>query len=183
MKSPWNPRIAVALSALMLLLGACATVHQPPIQPVAGVELPRFMGDWYVIAHIPTFIEKNACNAIERYDANADGTIATTFTFHEGRPDGPFKRYRPTGFVRDADHSTWGMQFLWPIKAEYLIAYLDPGYTETIIARNSRDYVWIMARTPKLGDDDYARLVERVAALGYDTSRLRRVPQEWPTAR
>jgi len=40
------------------------------------------------------------------------------------------------------------MQFLWPFKAEYLIAYVDPDYSETIIARNNRDYVWIMARTP-----------------------------------
>jgi apolipoprotein D and lipocalin family protein len=25
-----------------------------PIKPVAHVDLPRFMGDWYVIATIPT---------------------------------------------------------------------------------------------------------------------------------
>ena len=72
------------------------------------------------------------------------------------------------------------MQFLWPIKAEYLIAYLDSAYSETIIARNVRDYVWIMARNPRLSEADYQRLVSRVAALGYDTTQLRRVPQEWP---
>jgi apolipoprotein D and lipocalin family protein len=138
------------------------------------------MGDWYVIAAIPTRIEKQAYNAIERYDLNPDGTIATTFTFRKGGFDGEPQKYTPKGFVRDRVHnSTWGMQFIWPIKAEFLISYLDPAYSQTIIARNARDYVWIMARTPEIPAADYDRLVALVAGWGYDTSQLRKVPQRW----
>jgi apolipoprotein D and lipocalin family protein len=163
-----------------VFLTGCATVPNEPLPTVPNVDLSRFMGDWYVIAHIPTFIEKNAYNAIERYDLAADGTIATTFTFREGGFDGEPKKYTPTGFVRDTvNNSTWGMQFMWPIKAEFLISYLDADYTRTVIARNSRDYVWIMARTPTIPDADYERLVAQLAAWGYDTDRLRRVPQRW----
>ena len=64
--------------------------------------------------------------------------------------------------------STWGMQFVWPFKAEYLIADLDADYRETIIARSARDYVWIMARTPRCPTPTTQRLVAAVAALGYD---------------
>ena len=46
------------------------------IKTVESVNLDRFMGEWYVIAHIPTFIEKNAFNAVESYELNKDGTIA-----------------------------------------------------------------------------------------------------------
>ena len=105
-------------------------------------------------------------------------TCATTFTFREGGPDGPAKRYTPKGFVRDREtNATWGMQFIWPIRAEYLIAYLDPSYTQTIIARTARDYVWIMARTPEIPAADYARHVEQLKAWGYDVTKLRGVPQ------
>ncbi len=136
------------------------------------------MGDWYVIAHIPTFIERHAHEAVESYALAPDGTIATTFTFRAGASDGPLKRYTPTGFVRDRENnSTWGMQFIWPIKAEFLIAYLDAAYTQTIIARNARDYVWIMARTPVISETDYAAHVTRLQAWGYDVSQLRCVPQ------
>jgi rhodanese-related sulfurtransferase len=69
------------------------------------------------------------------------------------------------------------MQFIWPIKAEFVISYLDADYTETIIARSARDYVWIMARTPIIDDARYAALVKRVADMGYDTSKLVKVPQ------
>ena len=149
------------------------------LETVPAVDLPRFMGDWYVIAHIPTFIEKDACDAVEHYDLRPDGTIATTFTFKNGNSGGPLKKYSPVGYVRDqVTHATWGMQFLWPFKAEYLIAYLDAAYTQTIIARSARDYVWIMARTPVISQEDYDRDVARVAAFGYDTRKLRKVPQQ-----
>jgi len=70
------------------------------------------------------------------------------------------------------------MQFIWPFKSEYIIAYLDKDYTSTIIARNARDYVWIMARTPVITDSHYQELTTAVANLGYDESKLRKVPQQ-----
>jgi len=69
------------------------------------------------------------------------------------------------------------MQFIWPIQAEYIIAWLDDGYSQTIVARSKRDYVWYMARTPQVSQQDYQAAVERIAAMGYDTSKLRKVPQ------
>ena len=181
MKFVIRPILSSLLVAAAVAAAGCATTRSEPIVPVKHVELDRFMGPWYVIASIPTFLEKNAYNAVESYERNSDGTIKTTFTFHKGSVDGPVKTMRPTGYVNDASNATWGMQFLWPIKAEYLIAHVDEKYTETIIARSARDYVWIMARTPKISDKDYQRLLQNVASLGYDTSKLVRVPQEWPS--
>jgi apolipoprotein D and lipocalin family protein len=171
-------RRLLPLLLIVSVLTGCAAVPKDPLPTVPNVDLRRFMGDWYVIAHIPTFIEKDAWDAVERYELAPDGTIATTFTFREGAFDGEAKRYTPRGFVRDTvNNSTWGMQFIWPVKAEFLISYLDADYTQTVIARNARDYVWIMARTPTIPAADYDRLVALLAGWGYDTSRLRKVPQ------
>jgi len=163
---------------LTLMLSACSSA---PSLPVAErVDIERFMGDWYVIANIPTRAEEGAHNAVESYRLDRDGSIATTFTFREGSFDGPERVMRPRGFVRDrSSNAVWGMQFFWPIKAEYLIAHVDPDYTETIVARSRRDYVWIMARTPQIPDADYERLRRKVADLGYDTAKLQKVPQRW----
>ncbi|MDP3334423.1 MAG: lipocalin family protein, partial [Methylococcaceae bacterium] len=122
------------------LLGACATNQKPQIATVPQVDIPRFMGAWYVIAAIPTVIETESFNAIETYRLDADGTIATTFTFNKGGFGGKMKTYTPRGFVVEGSgNARWGMQFIWPIKSEFLIAHLDEGYTQTIIARNARD--------------------------------------------
>lgn len=152
-------------------------MHKAPIPTVSHIDLPRFMGDWYVIASIPTFLEKQAYDAVESYRLEPDGTIATTFTFRKGSSQGPLKTMKPRGRVRDASNAVWGMQFIWPIKAQYLIAYVDDDYTETIIARTARDYVWIMSRRPELAPKEYQRLLGLVERFGYDTAKLRRVPQ------
>lgn len=163
------------------LLFGCSSNHLSAPETVPRVELPRFMGTWFVIAAIPTPIEDQAFNAIESYALLPDGSIGTTFTFRDGGFDGTPQRYTPTGFVVDRrSNAIWDMQFLWPFRAEYRISYLDPDYQHTIIARTPRDYVWIMARTPLLDDAVYGRLVAKVAALGYQVDKLRKVPQRWP---
>ena len=152
--------------------------HLPPLRTVPQVDLERFMGDWYVIANIPTFIERKAHNAVESYELVDQKQVATTFRFNQGSFDGPVKMYRPTGFVGDdPSNAIWGMQFIWPIKADYRIIYLNEDYTQTIIGRNKLDYVWIMARTPTIADSDYGMMVEFVGKQGYDTSKIRPVPQ------
>ena len=168
------------LAALLLMLAACQSTPLAPMPTVARVDLARFMGDWYVIANIPTFIEVGAHNAVETYRLDSDGSIATTFTFRAGKFDGEVKRYNPRGFVLDTStNALWGMRFIWPIKADYRITYLSDDYRQTIISRQKRDYVWIMARTPVITEADYRRLLDRVAAQGYDINKVRRVPQQW----
>lgn len=172
----------IATAFVVALMGGamgCVETGGSPMQTVAYVDLDRFMGDWYVIANIPTFVEKGAHNAIESYRRNPDGTIATTFTFNQGASDGPRKVYRPTGFVLDTQtNARWGMQFIWPFKADYRVIYLDPDYRMTVIGRAKRDYVWIMARTPELSAEDWERARAVVAQFGYDPAKLQRVPQQ-----
>jgi len=162
------------------LLAGCTAVQRPPIQTVPHVDLQRFMGDWYVIANIPTFVETDAYNAVESYRLDADGTIATTFTFRQGSFDGELKSHRPRGFVLDTQsNAVWGMQCLWPFKGDFRIVYLNSDYTQTVIGREKRDYVWIMARQPAIPESDYRRIVESLGREGYDIAQIRRVPQRW----
>jgi apolipoprotein D and lipocalin family protein len=174
-------RRRIATLCLAVLAAGCqSTAPLRPVTTVKSVDLARFMGDWYVIASIPTFIERNAFNAVESYALAPDGTIATTFTFREGGFDGPERRYTPRGFVQDRQsNARWGMQFIWPIKADFRIAWLAEDYSATVIAREARDYAWIMARTPAIPADQYRRLEDFLDAEGYEIARLRKVPQRW----
>ena len=178
---------AFMIGTLSLGVLAAGAVHAlggrnaSSIPPVAQVDLQRFMGDWYVIAHIPTFVEKDAYDAIESYALREDGKVRTTYRQRKGSFDAPVKTMHPVGTVRPGTgNAVWGMQFVWPIKAEYVIAYVDEAYQQTIIGRSKHDYVWVMARTPTIPDADYEAHVARLRDLGYDVSKLRRVPQRAP---
>ena len=164
---------------IAMFLSACNS-EEGGLETVNYVDIERFMGPWYVIANIPTFLEKGAHNAIETYSLNDDGTIATHFTFRKDSFDGKQKDYNPKGWILDEEtNARWGMRFVWPIKADYRIVWLDKDYSVTVIARDARDFVWIMAREPEIPAELYDEIVAFVASIGYDTSKLERVPQRW----
>ncbi len=175
-------KIAAALGVVAVLLSGCLAAVKEPIATAEHVDLERFMGRWYVIGNIPTVFERDAYNAVEHYELGDDGRVHTTFTYRDGGFDAPVETMTPTGYVReDTGNAVWGMQFVWPFKAEYLVLYVDADYQTTIIGRSKRDYAWIMARQPTIAEAQYRRLVERLRAAGYDVSGIRRVPQQWPT--
>ena len=161
----------------ILELQGCETAGKaPPLKLVSKVEIPRFMGKWYVIANIPTFIERGAHNATESYELDEDGNIAITFQFNKGALDGPVKEYHPKGFIHDRNsNAEWRVQFLWPFLADYLVIDLADDYSFTVIGVPSRNYLWIMARSSTIEEKTYKNLIDRIAAQGYDISRIEKI--------
>lgn len=163
------------------LLAAGTAVYgseDEPLPTVDHVDLHRYMGDWFPIASIPPSVEKDAHDAVETYRLDEDGDIPTRFVFRKGRPDGPEKVIKSKAFVRPSSgNAVWDVQFIWPIKAEYRIAWLAQDYSQVIVARSKRDYVWYMARTPQVPESDYTAAVDRIRGMGYDVAKLRRMPR------
>lgn len=140
---------------------------------VPAVDIDKFMGDWYVIANIPTFFERDAHNPIERYTRNPDGTVKTEFIFNDQSVTGPRKTMTAKGFVNDDKPGLWGMQFIWPIKADYRIVYLDADYQHTIVGRNKRDFLWIMSREQSVSDEKLEELIRFAVELGYSIDQIK----------
>lgn len=160
--------------------------NQEPLQASPKViELDRFMGDWYILGSIPIDLpfasEAGAHNAVESYSLSADGSIDTRYRFRQKGFNGPLKNFNPTGFVHNTETNTeWRMQFFWPFKSAYLIAYVDDEYAHTIIGVPNRKYVWIMGRESNPPDAKYDELLSISLELGYDLSKIIRIPQRWP---
>lgn len=181
-------RVLALIACAATALGACASrggsasPGAAPSIPTAGpIDLARFMGDWYVIAHVPTWPERAAFNAVESYSLREDGRIATRFRYRHGGFDAPVNTMHPVGTVRPGSgNAVWDMQFLWPFQAEYVIAELSADGQRTLIARSDRDYAWLMARTPQISPQAYDEAMASLRALGYDLQKVRRVPQRWP---
>jgi apolipoprotein D and lipocalin family protein len=148
----------------------------PPLPHASAVDLPRYMGRWYVISSIPTFLERGVVEATEHYTLRPDGSVDIDFRYRRGLGDSE-QALGSRGFVENGDNAVWGVQFIWPIRADYRIAWLAPDYSRVIVAREKRDHVWIMARTATMSQADYDAMVQQVGAMGYDTARLERVPQ------
>ena len=156
-----------------LIIATGCTTMQTPLKTVDYVDIERFMGDWYVIATIPTFVERSAHNPIEHYKLKKDGTIATTFRFQKNNADGEARELTAKGFIKDrSTNAVWGMQFIWPIKADYRIIKLDEKYEVTMVGRTKRDYLWIMSRHQPIPTDKLEELLEFAKEVGYDITKV-----------
>lgn len=179
----------VRLSGMVRILILCSAVlsgcvsfspRDPSPVPLApNVDLPRFMGDWYVIAHIATDYDRGSHSAVENYRLNDDGSIATTYTNRLGGFDGKPKTLTPTMHVQpDSGNALWGVRFFWwwPFLYEYRLAHLEPDYSAAIVARSDLDFLWIFSRTPRMSEVQYERYVKLIAGWGYDVTKLEKVP-------
>jgi apolipoprotein D and lipocalin family protein len=165
------------LSSLLVFL-SCAQAK--PLKKVDYVDIPRFMGKWYVIANIPTFIEVGAHNAVETYTWNEKkNRIDVGFSFRKNDFSGEEKSYPQKAWVHDSSGNEWRIQFVWPLKFAYLVIDLDQDYQTTVIGVPDRKYVWIMARTPSISQEVYGQILNRLTEQGYDVSRIKMVPQKW----
>lgn len=164
------------LFGLTIVLTGCATVKPPPTVP--KVDLPRFMGDWYVVAGILTPFEKDIYHAIETYNLDEEGNIPTIYTFRKGSFDGPKKTLTNKAFVHNKEtFAEWRIQFIWPFRFPYLVIYLDEDYQSTAVATDDKKYLWIMSRTPRMNPAHYDEIIALVGELGFDTNKIISVPQ------
>jgi apolipoprotein D and lipocalin family protein len=150
-----------------------------PLKTVDHVDIPRYMGDWYVIANIPYFAEKGCFDSVESYALRADGDIDNWFTCRKGSFDAPMKRKATAlATIKDRNtNATWTVRFFKIISVKYLILDLDPNYQWVAVGHPSRRYGWVMARSKSLPDSTYNGILDRLKQQGYDTAQFEKVPQ------
>jgi len=168
-------------SILIIVLGLftmlTADEKQDKQKLVDYVDLDRFMGDWFVIANIPTSFEKGAVNAIENYTWNPEKEIVeVSFDYRDGSPEGKPKHMTQKGFIHNKEtNAEWRVQPVWPLKLGYLIIDLADDYSYTVIGVPSRKYLWIMARDSSLPYDIYQSILTKVKKQGYDLDKIQMI--------
>lgn len=154
----------------------CAKVNT--VQTVENVNLEKFMGDWFVIASVPTFIEKNAINPIETYTLNDNGYIDTKFTFYTSPLMDKKKTYTAKAYIKNRfTNAEWGMQFFWPIRFSYLIIDLEENYKYTVISVPSKKYIWIMSKSKMIDELTYNQIIKNLDEDGYNVEKIKKTNQ------
>ena len=178
-----RPRLALVLPTLALTVAAmagCATTA-PTVAQAPDVDLQRFMGRWYVIGILPTRLERGNHNPVETYQLDSKGNVCTWYRYRPDAANAPVKLLQSTGLVvPGTGNAEWKIRFFGLFKAQYKVGWLAEDYSQVMIVRDARDYLWYMARTPSVSESDYQAMLVRAGALGYDASRIERVPQHWP---
>ena len=168
--------VPTALTAL-LLAGCVSQRNQPPAS-VAAVDLDRYMGRWYVISHVPYFLEKGKVASYDTYARRPDGRLTNNFTFREKTVDGPEKTWEGVARVIDpVGNATWKVSFVWPISVTYKILVLDPDYQWAVVGNHDGSLLWVLARERRLSAETHATILTELKTRSLPAEKLAPVPQ------
>jgi apolipoprotein D and lipocalin family protein len=168
-------------SALLALVTACTRPTGPPLEPVAGFEVERYLGTWHEIATIPSWFQRACATDTTATYAPAPEdprriAVRNACRTEAGEEKVAIGRARFTG---PPDRAALEVTFLeplgfwlWAVSGAYVVIALDPDYRWSLVAHPSRDYAWILAREPRLADAVLGRLRATLEAAGYDPCRL-----------
>jgi apolipoprotein D and lipocalin family protein len=163
----------------LLFVGCAPTtterLHLAPLPTVAHVDLPRYLGTWYEISSFPQSFQKGCTATTATYKSRADGDIDVINRCRKDSVDGPEKVAE--GRARVVDKTTNAkleVSFFRPFWGDYWVVALGDNYEYAVVGHPSRDYLWILSRSPTMAADLYASVVHRLSLLGYETKRLKR---------
>ncbi len=172
------------LSLLSLLLYArCHTttterLKLPPLRTVAYVQINRYLGTWYEIAHFPQSFQKDCTRTTANYSLRSDGEIDVLNQCRKGSKNG--KESVAKGRARVVDKTTNAkleVSFFRPFWGDYWILELGNEYEYAVVGHPSRDYLWILSRTPTMDEETFQRIIAGLQKQGYETDRLVRTLQ------
>jgi apolipoprotein D and lipocalin family protein len=170
-------------ATLLALLAGCATstterLHLPALQAVERVELGRYLGTWHEIASFPQRFQRGCTATTATYTLRDDGQIDVLNRCRLGGLGGEAKSARGVARVVDAGRNArLEVSFFRPFWGDYWVIDLGRDYEYAVVGHPSRDYLWVLSRTPAMAEATYAGILARLQAQGYETSRLVRTLQ------
>ncbi len=170
------------IAAILMILLAGAAVHgrveEKPLEVVPHVEIQRYLGTWYEIATIPQRFQKGCVGVTARYTLLENGDIEVVNTCRKKTLDGKVRSVRGKAWIVDkTTNAKLKVRFFWPFSGAYWIIDLDDDYRWAVVGHPSRKYLWILSRTPQMDPALYDVLIRRIAAKGYDVSRIKKTLQ------
>ncbi len=179
--APWP---GVAATAAPAGTQPAPVVSPQPVRAIATLDVPRYMGQWYEIAKFPNrFQKKCVANTTAQYTLLASGRVRVTnrCRMANGEMDEAIGMARQVGprnspklKVRFAPE--W-LSFLDAVWGNYWVIDLDANYSLVAVGEPSREYLWVLSRTPTVPAADYAALLRRLQMQGFDVSKLETSPQ------
>lgn len=144
-----------------------------PLSVVPYVDLKRYCGIWYDIAHLPAIFLKGCYNTKAEYSLNENGSIHVVNTCNKGSIYGEKIDAEGTAVVKDVKtNAKLKVEFFWPFKGDYWILELDKDYEYALVGEPSRKYLWVLSRNPSLDENIMKRLIDVANEQGFSTNNL-----------
>lgn len=178
--SPTLRQLALSLALLSPFAASAQTSAPPePLQTIARLDVGRYLGTWYEIAKYPNRFQRQCvADTSALYRLRDDGQLDVINRCRQAngevaeavgraRQDGPADS--PKLKVRFAPAWLSWLPMVW---GNYWVIDLDTDYQLVAVSEPSREYLWVLSRTPTVEAGAYQALLGRLREKGFDLTRL-----------
>lgn len=163
-------RLLILLTGVFLF--SCGG-NYPPLDTVESVDLDKYLGKWYEIALLPNSFEEGCHCTTAEYSLIDSETVRVINTCNQDSADGELDQAKGKAFVVEgSNNAKLKIQFFWPFKGDYWILELDDDYRYVLVGSPSREYLWILSRTPSLDEEIINQLKQSAEQKGFDTTKM-----------
>ena len=161
-----------SLLVVCLLISSCLSVPDG-VAPIQNFELDRYVGRWYEVARLDHSFERGLEAVTADYSLRDDGSIRV---INSGRDINSGELQQAEGRAYFVDKSNIGhlkVSFFGPFYGSYVIFELDQiDYQYAFVAGNSKDYLWLLARTPVVSEAVLSNFKLKASKFGFNTDDL-----------
>ena len=165
----------IRLASLALLIGSslCGCVSLPQgLSPIENFEAARYSGQWYEIARLDHRFERGLSRVTASYELLPAGGLSVINRGFDARRNKWRQASGRAHFIKSESVGWLKVSFFRPFYASYVIIALDPNYRWAMVSGPSRDYFWILSRSPALEPDVLQALIKQAARQGFAVERL-----------
>ena len=162
-----------SLALIVVALAACNS--SPPLDVAPSVDLNQFQGKWYEIAHLPRPTQVNCTVTTATYTVQADGQLS--FVHECTLTNGTYHGATAVARVVDPNAPAKLAVDFGGVMGDYWILEVAPDYRYAVVGHPSRDYLWILSRTPKMDPNDLKLVLDHANTKSFDTTQLEYTPQ------
>jgi apolipoprotein D and lipocalin family protein len=170
----------------LLAVVSTAALGDPktPLKSVASLDVSRYLGKWYEIAKFPNrFQKKCVSDTSADYALLSDGSLSVLNQCRQtdGNWDKALGQAKQVGGTKSAKLKVrfapaW-LEFIPFVWGDYWVIDLDDQYQLVAVSEPTREYLWILSRTPFVEAFRYDELLLRLAGMGLDIERLEKTIQ------
>ncbi|MBL7005574.1 MAG: lipocalin family protein [Spirochaetia bacterium] len=181
MKKDYIFYIFALIFLLVCFLSGCVSNQfiDDPLETVTTLDLEKYLGQWYEIARFNSNFEKNIYGATAEYSLRDDGRLDVLNSGFKNSLEGLYTSVKAVAWrPDDTIPGVLKVKFFNLFAADYLVFGLDQeNYQWALVGNNSRNFLWLLSRTPELPEDTVKMMKEIALNQGYDLTDLYFVPQ------
>ena len=143
------------------------------VKPVDNFKLEKYLGKWYEIARLDHSFERGLTRITATYSLRNDGGVRVLNSGYSAKENSWKTAEGKAYFVKGSDQGYLKVSFFGPFYGSYIVFELDhENYQYSLVCGPNKSYLWILARSPRIKKEVKDILIERAAALGFETNKL-----------